>query len=255
MITREDIINSNRENQKGIMIATPMYGGVCTGVYALSAINTALMLNDLEFYYHYETLVNESLIPRGRNTLVKSFMANPKLTHLLFIDADIGFRAKDVLKLVLHDKDVVAGVYPKKRINWPLVRRAVAAGKEDLTNYTGDFVLNILGEEKKLEETGLLEVRHAGTGFLMIKKTVFEQMESVVQEYKELKEDGELHTGVEYFQSGVDAKGFYQSEDYRFCDIWRSMGGKVYIDPFIKLTHTGSYEFTGDLELLGLETI
>jgi hypothetical protein len=254
-LTREQIVESNRENQKGIMIATPMYGGMCTGTYTLSAINTALMLHELFYYYHFETLINESLIPRGRNTLVRSFMANPKLTHLMFIDADIGFRPKDLLKLILHDKDVVAGVYPKKRINWPVVKRAVMAGKEDLAAYTGDFVFNLLNPNDDPQENGLLEVKHAGTGFMMIKKQVFEKMQGVVPEYKELMEEGDLREGVEYFQTGVDDNGFYSSEDYRFCDIWRKLGGQVFIDPYIKLSHVGTYEFSGDLERLGTETL
>ena len=47
------------------------------------------MCNKYDIQFTVSTLANESLITRGRNTLVSSFMEHPEATHLFFIDADI----------------------------------------------------------------------------------------------------------------------------------------------------------------------
>src|SRR5690606_2610879 len=104
-------------------------------------------------------------------------------THLLFIDSDIKFSEEDVL-LLLHwiessdDKDVMCGPYPKKTISWEKVKDAVDKGLADddpkvLEKYSGDFVLNRISSESfNLYEP--IEVNETGTGFMMIKRKVFE---------------------------------------------------------------------------------
>lgn len=253
----DKIMEQNRIKQTGVMIATPMYGGMCTGEYALSLAKTAIMLHDLGYKYHIETIFNESLIPRGRNMLAKSFIEKTDLDYMIFIDADIGFTELDILKLLLAEKDMVAGIYPKKRIHWDLVRRAVKAGKEDLADYTGDFVFNPISRdaEDESDDHGLVEVKQVGTGFMCISRNVFETLAPHVPTYKEHRDDGSLFEAKDFFQIGVGERGYYVSEDYYFCNLWKKHGGKIYMNPFIKLSHTGTYVFRGDLKKLGTELL
>ena len=67
-----------------------------------------------------DTMVNESLIPRGRNNLVAKFLHNTTATHLMFIDADIRFDPYDILKLLEFDKDIIGMPYAKKLIDWKI---------------------------------------------------------------------------------------------------------------------------------------
>jgi hypothetical protein len=253
----DSIMQKNRVKQTGIMIATPMYGGQCTGEYALSLAKTCIMLHDLGYKYYVETLFNESLIPRGRNLLVNSFMSRPEMDYLLFIDADIGFTELDVLKLLLAEREVAAAIYPKKRINWGVVNKAALAGKTNLSDYTGDFVFNPISkqDESEPDSAGMLEVKHVGTGFMMIKRSVFEHLAPHVPTYKEPRDDGSIFEAKDFFQIGVDDKGFYVSEDYFFCDLWRKHGGSIFMNPYIKLTHTGTYVFSGDFRKMGTEQL
>jgi hypothetical protein len=133
-----------RENK--IMVCTPMYGGMCSGMYSKACADLATVATkygmDLKFFY----LFNESLIPRARNYLVDEFMRS-HYTHLMFIDADIHFDPNDVLTLAALDKDIIGGPYPKKCIAWEKVRNAVDSGLADedpnvLEKYTGDYVFN-----------------------------------------------------------------------------------------------------------------
>lgn len=262
MKTLQDVYDyfmaENAKKQKGIMLALPMYGGMCTGDFALSLSKVTLMLHDLGFKYHVETLYNESLIPRGRNILAKSFMDREELDYMMFIDADIGFSEVDLLKLLLADRDLSGGAYPKKRINWSVVEKAVKAGKtgEELSDYTGDFAFNLASPDGAPDEYGMIEVKHIATGFMLIKRNVFKQLAEHVPMYTELRNDGSIYEAHDFFQIGRNPEtSRYTSEDYFFCNLWRKHGGKIYLNPFIKLSHTGTYIFQGDLKKLGTEKL
>ena len=262
MKTLQDVYDyfmaENAKKQIGVMIALPMYGGMCTGDFALSLSKVSIMLHDLGFKYHVETLYNESLIPRGRNTLSHSFMNRPEMDYLMFIDADIGFSEIDVLKLLLADRDLCGGAYPKKRINWTVVEKAVKAGKtgKDLKDYTGDFAFNLIDPDGAPDALGMIEVKHLATGFMLIKRRVFEELAPHVPVYRERKDDGSVMEAHDFFQIGRNPEtGAYTSEDYFFCNLWRKHGGKIYLNPFIKLSHTGTYVFEGNLGKLGTEVL
>ena len=116
--------------KKKIFVATPMYGGMCSGMYTKASADLATISTqygmDIRFFY----LFNESLITRARNYLVDEFLRSP-YTHLMFIDSDIHFNPNDVLTLAALDKDIIGAPYPKKCIAWEKVRNAVDAGLAD----------------------------------------------------------------------------------------------------------------------------
>ena len=109
--------------KKRIMVCTPMYGGMCSGMYSKACCDLATLSTkyqmDLKFFY----LFNESLIPRARNYLVDEFLRAEEYTHLMFIDADIHFDPNDVLTLAALDKDIIGGPYPKKCIAWERIHQ------------------------------------------------------------------------------------------------------------------------------------
>ena len=238
-----------------ILIATPMYGGMCTGHFTLGVINVMNRFRELKIECHLANLMNESLITRARNELARMFLNDEKFTHLMFIDSDIYFGHDSVERLYNHDKPIVCGLYPKKEINWDRVREAVKNNRKDLNYYASNFVFNLpLGKDKtkiKLEKNGLLEVRHCGTGFMMIKREVFEKLLKHVPEYRSstLQDpSGQYVKPIvkQFFDTSIDETGALLSEDYHFCELWRKHGGKVFVDLNIHLKHIGSHAFEGD---------
>ena len=209
-----------------VHIAMPCYGGMLTESTFMSFIKWANTARQLGIDWTLETMVNESLISRARNTLTAKFLDMPEATHLFFVDADIGWEPWHLLVLLNRDVDVIGGLYPMKTmpIKW------VVNGFE--------------GAEEGSD--GLQEVSKAGTGFLLMKKHVFEKMNShpAVKQYKndiglDPKYDQYLKT---YFDTAVRQNRYY-SEDWTFCENWRDIGGKIWVDKRVLLRHSGSYVF------------
>jgi hypothetical protein len=209
-----------------VHIAMPCYGGMLTESTFMSFIKWANTARQLNIDWTLETMVNESLISRARNTLSAKFLHMDDATHLMFIDADIGWEPWHLLVLLNRDVDVIGGLYPMKTmpIKW--------------------VVNGFDGAEEGPD--GFQEVSKAGTGFLLIKKGVFEKLNShpAVKQYKndiglDPIYDQYLKT---YFDTAVRQNRYY-SEDWTFCENWRDLGGKIYMDKRILLRHSGSYVF------------
>lgn len=239
-----------------IMLATPMYGGMCTGHYVQGLLNTVATMREKGVHVFWSQLMNESLIPRARNELARLCLEYD-FDYLMFVDADISFGGDAVWRLMQADKDVVCGIYPKKEIAWDRIEEAAKAGKTDLKKYSGAFVFNTVGEEQVLtDEQGLIEIRHGGTGFMLIKRSVLEALKEHTPTYRigTYKTVGGEYVHPlthEFFATSIDETGALLSEDYYFCDLWRKHGGRVYADPFIKLDHVGTNVFSGDLFAAG----
>lgn len=209
-----------------VHIMLPAYGGNVTESTFTSMIKWANVARQLGIDWTMETLVNESLITRGRNTLVAKFLHNKDSTHLFFLDADIGFEPWHLLVLLNRDVDLIGGLYPMKSIpvRW--------------------CVNGFDGAEEGPD--GLQEVSKTGTGFMLIKRHVFEKMAShpAVKPFNnDIGLPAELNQYMKtYFDTAV-REGRYYSEDWSFCENWRDLGGKVWVDKRVLLRHSGTYVF------------
>jgi hypothetical protein len=245
----------SKMNEK-IFIATPMYGGMCVGGYTVGLLNCVqeFMRNGLQLYYAH--MMNESLITRARNTLAYDFL-DTDATHLMFIDADITFNPADIVSMVKADKDIICGLYPKKEINWKTVAKAVNQGVDytELPNYTGSFVVNLVGDVAQAtgDVNEPMEIDNGGTGFMLIKRNVFETLKPTVPTYTNdmilIVDKNPVKKIIhEFFATSIDeVSNRLLSEDYHFCKIARKAGFKVYAAPWANLTHSGTYNFSGTL--------
>ena len=247
-------------NDLKLFIATPMYGGACMEPYFRSCIQLITFFNKHQLNLAFGTIANESLVTRARNVLVNYFLSSD-YTHLLFIDGDIEFSVEDVLKLYAHDKEVVVGAYPKKRLNWDNIRNTVLSkpnqqfDAREIAAMGSDYAINfkfINREEKSIAvENGLIKLHDAGTGFMMIKRSAILKL---IESFPELKYNNDVamanNVGDNFFAlfdtmiDPVDKR--YLSEDYTFCRRWQSLGGDIYLDPSISLNHYGHFCFSGN---------
>ena len=236
------------------MIATPMYGGMCSGYYMVGVLNAIMALGGLGCPVYFAHIMNESLITRARNELARQFLEQG-FDYLMFIDADISFDGQAVVELVSADKDIVCGLYPKKEIAWNAVEEAAKRGEENLRDFSGTFVLNLPLDavNAKTDQQGLVEVQHAGTGFMLIHRRVFEALAPLVPEYRTSSvkaSNGEYLKPMtrEFFATSIDnSTSVLLSEDYHFCEAWRKIGGKIYVKPSLGLEHVGTHVYGGDI--------
>jgi hypothetical protein len=239
------------------MIATPCYGGLVNEPYLRGMTQLTGAAISLNMGVNMATITNESLVTRARNELVKYFMMTD-CTHLFFIDADIVFSADDVLRILLHDKDVVVGAYPLKRVAWENIDTTSSPDVDTIKRMATDYVINIkfTTEEQHLTKQvpvvdGLVEVHDAGTGFMCIKRHVIEKMIEAYpeshysKEPKHVMHDGDDGTRWALFDTMIDEDNRYLSEDYTFCRRWQKLGGKIWLDPAIQLSHVGTFTFPG----------
>ena len=239
-----------------LFVATPMYGGLCTGFYMQSMLVLQDAVKQRGWNFVASFMYNESLIQRARNSMAKAFLKTD-CTHMLFIDADIRFDPGHILTMVDADKDVIAGIYPKKEINWWSVEQAMKRGvsHDRLKNFTGSFVVNLLNGNTTVTvpQNEPLEVLNAGTGCMLIKRHVFEDLISVVPAYSNDVTDlsGTMENAEKIYEFfGVSIcpdSNRLLSEDYDFCQKWRRFGGQIFVAPWTQLAHVGSYVFEGGL--------
>ena len=169
-------------------------------------------------------------IARSRNQLAAGFL-DTDCTHLLFIDCDMIFHPDHVARLLEHDEPIVCGLYPKKQegqIEW---------------------VINTLpGQFPGPDARGLQKVRYAGTGFMLIRRDVFEKMIVAYPECEFLADYGKRRVEHDFFPMGVyrdkfSPTGRYLSEDWFFCQRWLDMGGDILVDTKVVVKHIGTVIF------------
>jgi hypothetical protein len=259
-------------NDVKLFVATPMYGGQCTGLYAKSCLDLQNIFTRYNIELKFSFLFNESLIQRARNYLTDEFVSRTDSTHLMFIDADIHFDAKDILAMLALDVPVVAGTYPKKTLNWKNIKAAILKNPDieenQLEQLVGEFVFNVKRGTKQFNTTELVEVSEVGTGFLMIKREVFEKMHEVYWDILSYFPDHQTQNFdgsrkiMEYFPVMVDKPDSILggdslrllSEDYTWSRLVSKLGIPLYIAPFLKLGHCGTYEFKGNLQAIAQTT-
>lgn len=185
----------------------------------------------------------ESLISRARNSAVAAFMADKEATHLMFIDSDIEFQSADVMKLVLADKDIVCGGYAKKYLDRQLLKKY----PEHLELCTCPNVA-LMNPSAQPEE--LMECLYASTGFLCIRKNVFETMVEKFPERKYINTiDGYMGIGSQFFYDffhvHINPETLtYESEDYGFSVLARQAGFVIHCLTNITLIHHGWMGYT-----------
>lgn len=250
-----------------LYIATPAYGGLVTTRYLHSLLAAKARLERGGATVVVDTIANESLIPRARNACVARFLAGTvggqPFTHLLFVDADIGFPDWAPERLLGFDAPVTAAVYPLKAIDWARLGELLDAGRlagrtADLEALASQYAVRLAIPTAVRDD--FIAVHSAGTGFMCIARAALEALilrhgdetryENDVPGYAAPGEGWELGALRFHalFESGVDPETrIYLSEDYAFCRRWRGLGGEIWVDLRARLEHVGSHRHRGDV--------
>lgn len=252
-----------------LYILTPCYGNMCQVNYVESLLTTTNAFMQIGLDYQVEFCRNDSLVTRARNNLIAKAMSDAECTHMIFIDGDITWEVTDILRLMMHDKEIVGGLYPLKHYffdkmftdtpetsKYPVLvdryNRSITKSGTTFHNYVKQNMMkyncNYIGDTVDIQNN-LIEVMHIATGFMMLKRECIEKMMEKFPERKYVDDVGfltEKHMEYTYahFNTGVVDNHFY-SEDWMFCHDWRSLGGQIFADVTINLLHSGCEDFAG----------
>jgi hypothetical protein len=241
-------------SNKKVLIATPMYGGLCHGEYTKSILNLSKEAEnrgiEIETLFSY----NASLISLGRNSMANKFI-NGRYDYLFFIDADISFDSKDFFKFIelaeeREDMDVLCAPYPHKSMNWHRLAYALQIGAikdvSEFEKYLPGYSVTLLEDLENTDLSGKpFEIKHGGTAFMLIKNKTFKKVVDFFPEnfYFEYLTNQKTY---DFFKCHIEKdEKRYLTEDYGFCELVRESGGKIWFVPEARLKHHGSYTYTG----------
>ncbi len=237
-----------------LVVGTPCYGRSVTDLYTGSLVKLALACQQRGIRFQAQLTGSDALITRARQNIVAQFLSLEGATHLLFIDADIGFEPGQVFRLLDFDAPMCAAVYPIKRIDWEKVAACARAGREPLHSAALSYMVEFVDAGPIATRNGFARVSYAGTGFLMIRRQALVDM---IAHYPELRyardhKPNDKLAGSPWrcalFNCTIDQQtGTYLSEDFSFCRRWTAMGGEIWADLESRLTHAGAIDFTGDM--------
>ena len=239
--------------ERKLFVATPMYGGQCTGMFTRSCADLSALCTHYGIQVRFYFLFNESLITRARNYCADEFMRSGD-GHLLFIDSDIGFNPHDVIAMLAlqsdnptEDKyDIIAGPYPKKCISWEKIKLAVDKGFADedpnnLEKFVGDYVFNPTEGVKEIPLGEPVEVMEAGTGFMMIRRNTFEKFTEAYP-HQSYKPD---HVRTEHFDGTREIMAYFDTPiDHKRTNITNELAAYFKENP--KAKHKDILDFVLD---------
>ena len=261
-----------KKNRVKLYILTPCFASLCYVNYVHCLMSTIELFRRLNIPLKVEFCKNDSLVSRARNNLIARAMTDPETTHVMFIDNDISWDPLDILKLLIAEKDLIGGIYPLKNYDWEKLI------KDPQNPYNSNIIQTLIKKKNESQLAGLItdtamiqhnllryninyinqfleisnniaKVKHLPTGFMMIRRKLITAMMKAFPSTKYTDDVSFLkpeENAMAYalFDCGVE-EGHYFSEDWLFCHRWTKMGGEVYIDVSINLTHTGIEDYRG----------
>jgi hypothetical protein len=234
---------SEEKKQIKLFIATPAFGHQVTTNYAnslLKFVSTSHPTLAVSSAVHMQS--GMALVTQARNNCVSYFL-NSGCSHFLFIDADIGFEPEAIYRLIEKDVPLCLTPYPVK-----------GYGKD----YQLQFIVHFPDKDNvRIDKGGFTEITAGPTGFMMIKREVFEKLAEKYPERKTVNKQlvGNKVETMEkgwytFFETAQDPENGYLGEDIAFCRLWTNIGGKIYADTQTPLTHFGSHAFHGSLNMM-----
>jgi hypothetical protein len=266
-INKPDKVVELKQSPTRIFVATPVHSEVSVHyARAILEFQKECMKNNILVSF---SMIKSSLVTQGRNLCVSQFLeAKEQYTHLLFIDSDIEFKPSTIFEMIKKDKELIACPYPMKTFNWEKmvkrINKSEVNNAEELSKSGFTFPLKVPNKEEIHCKEGVIELSHAPTGCMLIKREVFDKMIKAYPD-KEIVQPTIIN-GKEitrpFFYNFFDCihdpetKNYY-GEDFGFCRLWTKIGGKCYGYIMDDVTHVGDHLYSGRLydDLLSLKKV
>jgi hypothetical protein len=246
-----------------VWLATPCHGQPSMG-YAQSFQPTVSMLAKLGYGIVPRIVQGQAHIDLIRSGVASRFLRSPTRPDvLIWIDSDEEWSPVDVLVLlegIEQGLDVVGAAVPGKLYDWEAIRVAALHGTtaSDLETQGLVFAYELDGPDVDAHRgyigpthllprsaATLIRVRHCGTGFLALHRSVLDR---VATAHPELAYDAPM-PGVALFKSEVLAHATgkrHETEDYSLLHRYRKLGGTIWLHYAARIGHEGLHTWRGD---------
>ena len=242
---------------KRLMVATPMYEGMCHALYTRGLVELALKCREAGVALSLNLITNQASIAHARAYIAGAFLQSD-CDHLMMIDADMGFAAVDVMTLLslqaTGKHEVIGAAGAHKRIDWERIGNAARADRAlPLARVASPVAVNLAPGEGELRLDAPQAVDELGSAFMMVSRAALEQLGAAHPELaftpspEARRAFGLGERVVALFDTAIDQTGAYLSEDYAFCRRVRAAGLQVWLVPWIELAHVGNMAFTGSI--------
>jgi hypothetical protein len=221
-------------NKFSVVIATPFYERKAYSPYVVSLLSAIRVLHAAGIPYDYYEISEDSYVDRAKNALIHRFLESD-FTHILMIDSDLAWEVEGfgrLLKAAIAGAEVVGGAYPNKNLwdcygCWPITKDGYVTGKE-------------------IDGMRLLEMGGIPGGFIMYSRKAIERARPNLQSYRSRPEEEPV---LECFRCKIGNDGIRIGEDIYFQQVYRSCGGKVWLEPDITFQHYGIKGWEGNYDL------
>ena len=232
-----------------IFIAVPAYGETFYTSCVQSLFKLGVELERRKLQSNLAT-VSYADIAEGRNVLLTHWFDKTDASHLLFIDADMGFEPQLIFDMIEFDKPLVGAIYPKRQIDLNRFARAITAGRSIDKAIASAYDYVVQKPARATAHKGFMKVESCGTGILLVERSCIETMLKKLPEIVDHRPPQTLHLGrksdrlIRAFEF-LTVDGTRLSEDYSFCYRWREIcGGEIWANVSHPITHVGLNHFT-----------
>ncbi|HZS64619.1 MAG TPA: hypothetical protein VFA53_09000, partial [Xanthobacteraceae bacterium] len=233
-----------------IMVATPAFGDMFYSPYVQSLLRLQRALIQRRDTMHHMAISYAS-VGDARNALVTYFHDKSDATHILFVDADMGFETQLIFDMVELSKPVVGVIYTKRQID---LNRLVAAAAKGETPQRAiarahDFIIRPLRGRAPRRLKGFMEVAACGTGIMLIERATIATMLKTLPEINDTgaRKTSPLAAGLDRLIRAFDpitVDGAPLMDDFAFCHRWGVLcKGEIWARADKAVTHIGLHRF------------
>jgi len=229
-----------------LFIATPAYGEVCYSVYVQSLFGLQHELA-LRRWPSFLATLSFSDIVESRSVLLTHWFDRTDASHLLFVDADMGFEPKLVVDMLGLDEPLVGVIVPKRKLDLERLVSSLAAGEPGERALAKAHEFAVMGPGVGARN-GFIRVEGCGAGILLVRRDCIATM---LQKHPELSDESAGLTSP--IAQGLDRvirvfdpirlEAARLSEDYAFCYRWRRCGGDIWAAADREIVHVGLHKF------------
>lgn len=255
-------IDTDRLSGTRLFVGCPMYDGRCHAEFAFALCQLSALCTQLGVPLQIFFASGEALVMKARNAIADQFLRSDA-THLMLIDADIGFQALDVMALLelqqggggQNEYDVLCAPYSIKRIAWNKVTQAAKLGLADsepsvLRHFAANLLLHPV-QAGTFDMTCPIEVTQAGTGFMLIRRRTLERFQAHYPHRRYKSENiGVEQNGspviAQFFETAIDGRADTLEDDLRAFLQADSAAGRDEILAFLAARGEGAQDYVSE---------